>query len=247
MAKPSERRGHSQWLLDELSDAAALAWCWSTCQTIKWQSIGVKGRNWANCINKLGQWHEFNFAINELQSASLPECIMILDSKTVSLATKKYAKSFYLHALSVRLNTNTGLSDGISAKELKHMPFISDITDKNHHVVLGRWLYSRGTVTRVLHVIRLCPYAGCPAILYIRPFVLSVTSIYLNWSMLQCATVAGARSLLLFPNVNRYVSMRLERSLTKGGIWPDTAQYANYRQPDEVPFHQHLIWENRSA
>lgn len=85
----------------------------------------------------------------------------------------------------------------------------------------------------------------CPGILYIRPFDLSVTSVYLNWSMPQCATVARLAPCCCSPNVNRYVSMRLERSLTKGGIWPDTAQYANYRQPDEVPFHQHLIWENR--
>lgn len=50
----------------------------------------------------------------------------------------------------------------------------------------------------------------------------------------------GLRSLLLFANVNQYGSMRSERSLTKGGIWPGTAQYTNYCQPDEVPFHQYF-------
>lgn len=34
MAKPSEWRGYSQWLMNELSDAAALARCGSTYQTI---------------------------------------------------------------------------------------------------------------------------------------------------------------------------------------------------------------------
>lgn len=69
---------------------------------------------------------------------------------------------------------------GLNAKEPKHMLVISNISDNDRGMA---------RLPRVRHVVRLCLCSGLPSILYIRPFVLSVTSIYLNWSMLQCATM----------------------------------------------------------
>ncbi len=48
-------------------------------------------------------------------------------------------------AFVVCLNTKTELSDGMNAKELEHMPFMSDITDKNQ----GQGACPLKTATRV--------------------------------------------------------------------------------------------------
>lgn len=137
------------------------------------------------------------------------------------------------------------LSDGMNAKELKHMPFILLIRIRVVFVFRRRPLAWHECHVYYMSSGCVCMMAAWAYCTSDRLFCLSPPFILI----VACFSVQQwpGRSLLLFPNVNRYVSMRLERSLTKGGIWPDTAQYANYRQPDEVPFHQHLIWENRST
>lgn len=181
MAKPSEWRDYSQRLMNRccsgtmriskpltmkvFKETSRKWWLYQHCQYL-----------YQICLSTLA-------SVFMKLSANSHECIRILKSNTVSISTNKCKTNYVFHTFSMCLNTNIESSDWINAKEWKCMPFISKVAVKNLNS-------TRGVMSRVLHVIRLCLYAGCLAVLYIWPFVLSVTSIYLNWSMLQRATVA---------------------------------------------------------
>lgn len=109
MAKPSEWRGYSQWLMKEHQRRCCLGMIMPTNvsprQTINQQSIGVKGRNHKKVMtqfNTLRQETRSVFCslchiclstllsdINLTQSETSPECMMILDSNKCQVGHKK--------------------------------------------------------------------------------------------------------------------------------------------------------------